>query len=376
MSEPIRKRARHDSDTDPSSCAPPQEIGTDQQVVDRERDRELWYEDGNISLVAGNTEFRVFKGILADHSPVFKDMFSLPQPPNPAPSQASEACPVVHLTDSPEEVRHLLRVCIPKTGTRYVTPRFRAAAWRDVSCFYPGLSRYAPRDPTYDEIASLVCLGHKYQIPHLVDDSISYLKRYFTDDFDTYAKLDPLCPPRFTTCHAVGVVNLARLTGCMQLLPSALLMCCLIGDKVFKGAFRRRGAQREQLNPDDLRLCYVARTELAAAAVAMMLRIFRPQYADRCKQPHTCQSALISLVSQQHEHANQICTTNPFMPRLTLYEHLRGVLCRRCFAMLEERDTTERRTMRKKLPELLGIVVDGWAADDNAGEAAPQTATA
>ncbi|RDX48991.1 hypothetical protein OH76DRAFT_1351600 [Lentinus brumalis] len=354
MSEHIRKRARRDSDPEPSSRDPPREMGTDREAVDRERDQELWYEDGNISLVAGNTEFRVFKGILADHSPVFKDMFSLPQPPNPTPTQPSEACPVVYLTDYPEEVRHLLRVCIPKTGA----------------------SRYVPHDPTYDEIASLIRLGHKYQMPHLVDDSISYLKRYFTDDFDTYAKLDSLCPPRFTTCHAVGVVNLARLTGCMQLLPSALLMCCLIGDKVFKGAFRRRGEQREQLHPDDLKLCYVARTELAAAAVAMMLRIFRPQYADRCKQPPTCQSALINLVSQQHEHANQICTTNPFMPRLTLYEHLRGVLCRRCFAMLEERDTSERRTMWKKLPELLGIVVDGWAADDNAGEAAPQAATA
>lgn len=45
----------------------------------RQRDTEFWYDDGNIILVARDVEFRVFKGILAEYSPVFKDMCSLPQ---------------------------------------------------------------------------------------------------------------------------------------------------------------------------------------------------------------------------------------------------------------------------------------------------------
>ncbi|KAI0700391.1 hypothetical protein C8T65DRAFT_697343 [Cerioporus squamosus] len=326
MSARTRKRARMESDPNPSRAAQDMGTGQEDSVVEGKKDHEFWYEDGNI------------------------DMFSLPQPPDPAPLQAGGAWPVVHLTDSPDEVRHLLRVCLPKADA----------------------SRYASAEPTYDEIASLIHLGHKYQMPQLVDSSISYLKRYYPDDFDTYEKLDSWWPPKFKSSHAIGVVNLARLTGCMELLPAALLSCCLLGTVVFTGVSQRRGGPREQLTPSDLQLCYFARSELAAAAVAMVLRICRPKQADLCKQSHTCQSALLKLISEQHLHADQLCKLNPLVSNLPLYEHLRDVLCRRCFAMLEERDVSERRAMWKKLPDLLGIVVEGWAADDSA---ATQAAT-
>ncbi len=87
------------------------------------RDAEFWFRDGNIVLVARDVDFRVYKGILADQSPVFDDMFSFPQPAPFTPprlelasSSNTDACPFVHLSDSPEDLRHLLRVCIPKKG--------------------------------------------------------------------------------------------------------------------------------------------------------------------------------------------------------------------------------------------------------------------
>lgn len=43
--------------------------------VVRARDAEFWFEDGTIVLVARDVEFRVYKSILADHSPVFSNMF-------------------------------------------------------------------------------------------------------------------------------------------------------------------------------------------------------------------------------------------------------------------------------------------------------------
>ncbi len=112
-----RKRARPDSQD--WEAAETQEAGGEQAGMagaDRKRDEEFWFEDGNVMLVARDVEFRVFKGILADHSPVFKDMFSLPQPPE----YATALCPVVHVTDAPEDLRHLLRVYMPKTEPRFV----------------------------------------------------------------------------------------------------------------------------------------------------------------------------------------------------------------------------------------------------------------
>ncbi len=87
----------------------------------RTRDTEFWFEDGNVILVAKSYEFRVFEGILAHHSPVFQDMFSLPQPVSsalPEGTQTLDACPVVHLSDSPEDLRHVLRICLPRNDLR------------------------------------------------------------------------------------------------------------------------------------------------------------------------------------------------------------------------------------------------------------------
>ena len=82
----------------------------------RRKDEDFWYEDGNITLATRDVDFRVFKGILAEHSPVFKDMFSLPQPSDGQAGGAS--CSVVHLSDSPDDVRALLHVCMPKTDNK------------------------------------------------------------------------------------------------------------------------------------------------------------------------------------------------------------------------------------------------------------------
>ena len=81
----------------------------------RRKDEDFWYEDGNITLATRDVDFRVFKGILAEHSPVFKDMFSLPQPSD---GEAGASGPVVHLSDSPDDVRALLHVCMPKTDNK------------------------------------------------------------------------------------------------------------------------------------------------------------------------------------------------------------------------------------------------------------------
>ncbi len=77
------------------------------------RDEEFWYEDGTILLVTEDVGFRVYKGVLATHSPVFADMFSLPQPQSTQPSEPQQ-CPSVSLDDNPEDLRIFLRAVLPK----------------------------------------------------------------------------------------------------------------------------------------------------------------------------------------------------------------------------------------------------------------------
>ena len=66
---------------------------------------DLWFEDGNVVLVAGQCGFRVHKSILARKSEIMKDLFSLAQPLG---GETFENCPVVRLADEAELIAAFL----------------------------------------------------------------------------------------------------------------------------------------------------------------------------------------------------------------------------------------------------------------------------
>ena len=68
-------------------------------------------------LIARDTAFKIYRGLLAAQSPVFQDMFATV---HPQATQEWEGCPVVHLSDSVEDLRHFLRALLPKAQRRCV----------------------------------------------------------------------------------------------------------------------------------------------------------------------------------------------------------------------------------------------------------------
>ena len=101
-------------DGPPAKCAPvaPPIATPPPQALVFEHDKEFWLDDGSIVLVANNIAFRVFHGLLAAHSTIFADM-----PTASELEESYEDCPVVHLHDSPEDLRHLLCLLIPVSKT-------------------------------------------------------------------------------------------------------------------------------------------------------------------------------------------------------------------------------------------------------------------
>ncbi len=91
------------------------------RLEEREQDEEFWFDDGNIIVVARDVGFRVYRGLLADCSPVLRELFSISQT-HTASSSATVptlgACPVVHVSDCPEDFRHLLRFYMPRDDSR------------------------------------------------------------------------------------------------------------------------------------------------------------------------------------------------------------------------------------------------------------------
>ena len=111
-SEPPRKRLRVNRHDSPATG--PQTTPSFDHLT---RDAEFWLDDGNIVLIARDTAFKIYRGLLAAQSPVFQDMFAMVQP---QAAREWEECPVVHLSDSVEDLRHFLRALLPKAQRRCV----------------------------------------------------------------------------------------------------------------------------------------------------------------------------------------------------------------------------------------------------------------
>ena len=67
---------------------------------------DIWFEDGNIIIVAGQVAFKVHRGQLERHSEVFRDLFSIPQP---AVQEMLDGCPWFEVHDAAPDVRCLLK---------------------------------------------------------------------------------------------------------------------------------------------------------------------------------------------------------------------------------------------------------------------------
>lgn len=57
----------------------------------------LWFEDGNIILIAQYTPFKVHRSLLSRESDVFRDMFNLPSPVSQ--DEMMDGIPVIYMSD-------------------------------------------------------------------------------------------------------------------------------------------------------------------------------------------------------------------------------------------------------------------------------------
>ncbi|KAJ7848879.1 hypothetical protein B0H13DRAFT_1463931, partial [Mycena leptocephala] len=67
----------------------------------------LWFHDGTLVLVTETSLFRIYAGLLAKESPIFHDILGLPQPKE---GETMDGCPVVHLSDTGQDVEYFLKV--------------------------------------------------------------------------------------------------------------------------------------------------------------------------------------------------------------------------------------------------------------------------
>ncbi|KAI0648600.1 hypothetical protein C8Q79DRAFT_903734 [Trametes meyenii] len=217
---------------------------SEETPVTMKQDADFWFEDGSVVIVAEDTGFRVHRSLLARVSSVFQDTFSIPQPPD---AHAHQGVPALELQDSAHDMKCLLYAIYD--GRKY-------------------LGDMEPHIP-FVILSAHIRLGHKYDIPEIVDQAVGRLETYFTTDLETWAhnehiSLDSHLPFDFSDRMIADVfetVNLARLIERPTLLPAALYFCCQQEpDDLLLGIPRADpghsgDAAVMRLNDDDARRC-------------------------------------------------------------------------------------------------------------------------
>ncbi|KAI1781652.1 hypothetical protein LXA43DRAFT_933524 [Ganoderma leucocontextum] len=355
-----RKRARTESEETPkqeseetntTTCADPQAPAADlgDEHENLERDAEFWISDGTVILVANDVEFRFYRALLADHSPAFKAMFAGQHPSRlvPIDEQQSITCPVVQLTDSPQDLRHILRAYLSGTESGFL----EAA------------------EPSFDEISAYIRLGHKYELETLYEHSLEFLKHHYSDDFKTWTQAKYWGPEYWSVNAAVGVVNLARLLNEPSLLPTALLTCVYMKEDIMQG-FEREDGTRETLTLDDIGRCFRASGAIRQATVAGVVRTLRDKVSSTCGTQASCLAAL-RRVLQGLDKVTWLLTSCPIrLAPDNLLDHKEKLgACTACTAMVRRRNRKERAALWARLPDLLDVEVSGWPSGE---DGAPQ----
>ncbi|KAH9925147.1 uncharacterized protein B0H18DRAFT_1010059 [Fomitopsis serialis] len=325
--QPRRKRLRADSE---SSADRPEHPAFG-------RDEKFWYEDGNIVIIAQETGFRVYQGLLATHSDVFRDIFSLAQPAvDDKQDETLGDCPVVHVTDTASEIRSLLAVLLPEH-------RF--------------IGRLKLRS---DDVANCIRLAHKYGIEDLLQDSVQELGRYFPDCFDAW---DKRSQSGRGASYAIAAVNLARLTNTLSLLNGALYTCCQLDASQLLDGYTRPDGTVDILSSEDLGRCINGKARLSALYMRAVYDIFAPLSTNEVKKcvdvTGSCNAALATIRTRRMEPpigGEGYDVLRPWDSVIRIYcQRKRNPLCNLCAKILLQREKTIRKGVWEDLPDVLAL---------------------
>ncbi|KAM5537297.1 hypothetical protein V8D89_009027, partial [Ganoderma adspersum] len=319
------------------------------------QDKEFWFEDGTVILASHDPEFCVYQGVLAALSPVFKALFTerdYEVRDIPLGGNQTIQCPVVHVADSPEDVRHLLRACFSKRLG----------------------SLYDEREPSYHEISAAIRLGDKYKITELYSQSLAYLKCYFPSTLASWLPLEKYGPPGWLAFEAIGTINLACSTGELSILPATFLACICEKTEHPEDWGIADGVEHEDdsdefLSMDDLNICFRGQAKLHMVTTGAILRTFKPTTARGCKTPVKCRKVLWNVLLNLETHLVSLFQGNPFAEYHTFVRTDGLDACSFCTSMVREQSKKERKDIWNQLPELLGINIPGWGAPPPQGDA-------
>ncbi|KAJ6548094.1 hypothetical protein DFH09DRAFT_989136 [Mycena vulgaris] len=317
----------------------------DIQPTALQRVQDLWFADGNLVIQAGNSQFRVYRGILAARSPVFQDMLSFPQPPD---SELVEGLPLVNLPDAETEVIEFLKAIF--------IPEYFAA--------FPALTKF-------EIIVGCLRLSHKYEVDYLRRRALIHLSSVYRTtlvkwDSSGYTKeptnrppseIDSWPLPNDPTCH-IRVIPLAREVGALWTLPIAFygLSGCFvhsIGTEAFDGTVYNKIWTALSIQDQQ---CWIAGRDMQTRTTFpdIMQFLWYPLDIEGCTSPTECLRERLGIL----EGNRGMIQSNSCIPLGAWDADDWGVLsdvCPACLVVLKRKHAEARRAFWDKLPSMYAL---------------------
>ncbi|KAJ7119164.1 hypothetical protein C8R44DRAFT_673506 [Mycena epipterygia] len=337
------------------------DVDTEQPASEPERVQELWFEDGNLIIQAGDRQFRVYRGILAARSPVFRDMLAFPQPLD---SELIEGCPVVRLPDAATEVTVFLQ-----------------------AIFDPDFFMAFPAPTTFDIIVGCLRLSNKYEVDSLRRRALVHLSsgyrttlveadsaRYDDDDPNPNrppSEIESWPTPESLTSR-LCVIQLAREVDALWVLPLAFYNLAAIlpriGSDIFHGAVYN-GVPVSLSLQDQKSFLFGHDFQLRSTNADIMGFLTYPHSDDikGCESPTRCTAERFIAIDRSREmiSAGQAIPLDAW--RSEDWDML-DELCPACLTVLKETYQYARQIFWGNLPETYGL--PPWKELENLKEAA------
>ncbi|KAI0334226.1 hypothetical protein GY45DRAFT_1243182 [Cubamyces sp. BRFM 1775] len=318
-------------------------------------DDDLWFKDGNVILVAGDTKFRFYKGLLTTHSPVFEEMLSLPHPESDS-AAVDGSCPVIRLDVSPVNLKCFLQhIPLGRTLTRYQNDHL-------FECSHHALTHapYSLREPSFDEIHACILLARKYDFRQIFKQYLEYLQKFYPSQLESLdPDLLPSNPPGFLPIHCIGIVNLARSIGEDSLLPVALARCMPIHHSELSVGFLRADGVREVLSSEDIVRVLVAQKDLTQTYRRIEHELFTPGRFSVCD---SCKSILRSLygtwvaASESRAALDPLRLLHVYVELLDKQRHNSRAHCKDCYYRMVQTAKRAQKEILIGLPTTMGVV--------------------
>lgn len=223
---------------------------------------------------------------------MFQGLFDIPQPVG---AEMNEGLPAIEMTDNPDDLSVFLTALYdgPQYGSYSV----------GIHCVdhfhFSSFVRCAKLD--FKNVAIFTRLGHKYGVEHLCEGGMRRLREGFPSTFYPcfgWYEGPGKALPGFRTEDAITVLNLARLTAAIDILPTILYVCAQLSiSHILCRSTLVPGSNNEDYRSMmDVARCLSGQTELRLRQHRTVLKFVASESrSDKCTDTQACDERLAKM---------------------------------------------------------------------------------